>query len=88
MDDLRAADGMRGGGGGGVVYFPLDLDFGQGMKDLGLGVENGRVLTDIAGLTGRGVVALNGRAGRDSSQGNGGKPGLNNVGMGCRKQLF
>ena len=78
----------EGGGRGGVVYFPLDLDFGRGMKDLGLGVENGRVLTDIAGLTGRGVVALNGRAGRDSSQGNGGKPGLNNVGMGCRKQLF
>ena len=51
---------MYGEGGGGIVYFCLDL---------GLGVENGRVLTEKAGCTGRGVVALNGRAGRDSSLG-------------------
>ena len=51
---------MYGEGGGGIVYFCLDL---------GLGVENGRVLTEKAGRTGRGVVALNGRAGRDSSLG-------------------
>ena len=83
MDDLRAADGIKGRGGGGVVYFAMALNFGRGMKDLGLGVENGRVLTDIAGLTGRGVLALSGRAGRDSSLGNGGKLGLNKVGLGC-----
>ena len=36
---------------------------------MGLGVEKGRVWTDISGCTGRGVVALGGRAGRDSSLG-------------------
>ena len=61
---------------------------GQLAKDLGLGVENGRVLTDISGRTGRGVVALSGRAGLDSSLGNGGSVGLNSGGMGCEKQLF
>ena len=62
---------------------------GRLASDLGLGVENGRVSTDISGLTGRGEVALvSGRAGRDSSLGNGGKLGLNNDRMGCEKQLF
>ena len=58
---------MYGEGGGGIVYFCLSL---------GLGVENGRVLTEKAGCTGRGVVALNGRAGRDSSLGNGVQAGV------------
>ena len=51
-------------------------------------MENGRGLTEKAGCTGRGVVALSGRAGRDSSLGNGGRVGLNSGGMGCEKQLF
>ena len=88
MEGLGAAGGTTGGGGGGIVCFPLDLVFGRETKDLGLGVEKGRVLTDIAGRTGRGVVALSGRAGRDSSLGNGGNLGLNTGGKGCGKQLF
>ena len=44
--------------------------------DLGLGVENGRGLTERAGCTGRGVVALSGRAGRDSSLGIGVRAGV------------
>ena len=44
--------------------------------------------TDISGRTGRGVVALSGRAGRDSSLGNGGRVGLNSGGEGCEKGLL
>ena len=58
---------MYGEGGGGMLYFCLDL---------GLGVENGRGLTEKAGCTGRGVVALGGRAGRDSSLGDGVQTGV------------
>ena len=64
---------MCGEGGGGMLHFCLDL---------GLGVENGRGLTEKAGCTGRGVVALSGRAGRDSSLGIGVRVG--EVGRGGR----
>ena len=76
---------MRGVGGGGIVCFGLGLVLyikGRQAKDLGLGVENGRVWTDISGRTGQGEVALSGRAGRDSSLGNGGRVGLNSGGEG------
>ena len=71
MDVLSAAGGMTGRGGGGR------------MKNWGLGVETGRVSVDKTGRAGRGVLALGDRAGRDSSLGNGGRLGLNWVGLGC-----
>ena len=43
VENTGAADGMRGEGGGGIVYFCLGLVLGRLTKDLGLGVENGRV---------------------------------------------
>ena len=79
VEKTGAADGMRGVGGGGLVCFGLGLVLyikGRQAKDLGLGVEKGRVWTDISGCTGRGVVALSGRAGRDSSLGNGVQTGV------------
>ena len=46
VEKTGAAGGMRGVGGGGLVCFDLDLVLyikGRQRKDLGLGVEKGRV---------------------------------------------